>query len=488
MYFTSSFTHQKDKLMKPYLLLFTLLTVTCIVHAQTVLVKDSVVDNFTESFQLPGTPTTYAYDSACRLVMTQSPGGAISGGQNFFTYYPNSNNIYQVVSTILQGNLTTGVWIWRTSYRRTYTYNDKGNITSYEYGSWDTLTGTFPPNYGDTFLYSGDVKTKSFSRHRDSTTLAWVTVADTSFYYNNKGQLDSLVAVSHPSEQKTALYFSYYSSGKLYKTTDSPRTGDSAGIYHFYDSTGYISTDSAVAYSHANSGDSLIVSYISTLTTYYDENNRKTEDLFHVVKTYLLSGFIYSKTFYTYGVCQSVFPVSYVDFNVIRLNDNAVLNWQTATEINTSSFQIQRSTDGVHFTVVGSVKASGNSSHQAYTFTDVNALLLNISKLYYRLAERDYNGSISYSKTVVLDIAAGKLFVHVSPNPVTGSINIYAASTMGAAQIIVTDMRGKVAYSGKQNIVAGNKISINASGFAKGIYIVTIQSTSQNEQLKIVKE
>jgi methionine-rich copper-binding protein CopC len=88
-------------------------------------------------------------------------------------------------------------------------------------------------------------------------------------------------------------------------------------------------------------------------------------------------------------------PVTMLNFSASLQNGNALLQWQTATEINTKNFTIQHSTDALSWTNIGVVSAAGNSN-----------LLLNYKFLhktpekgnnYYRIAETDIDGKAQLS-------------------------------------------------------------------------------------------
>jgi hypothetical protein len=51
-----------------------------------------------------------------------------------------------------------------------------------------------------------------------------------------------------------------------------------------------------------------------------------------------------------------------INFSASLEKNNVVLRWQTATEINSAWYNIQRSKDGIHFNNIGKVKAAGNST------------------------------------------------------------------------------------------------------------------------------
>ncbi len=140
---------------------------------------------------------------------------------------------------------------------------------------------------------------------------------------------------------------------------------------------------------------------------------------------------------------------------------NVLLQWTTLTEINEDKFDVQSSTDGVHFTTIGSVKAAGTSSTpKSYKYTDNGAAGLT----YYRLAEADNAGHIVNSD--VINIDNGKQAqVTISPNPTTTYINI--SGSVSAATIY--DAGGRLV------LTSVKQTQINVSKLLPGIYFITIQ-------------
>ncbi|MBK8555782.1 MAG: T9SS type A sorting domain-containing protein [Lewinellaceae bacterium] len=117
----------------------------------------------------------------------------------------------------------------------------------------------------------------------------------------------------------------------------------------------------------------------------------------------------------------SVFPVELLSFSAAVENDLPVLRWQTATELNTKHFLVERSTDGKTFAAVGTVAAAGYSTATStYRFEDHQAVR---GMLYYRLKIEDLNGVYDYSPIESLRwSAAGQWQVY--PNPANTSIVI----------------------------------------------------------------
>ncbi|MBL7815944.1 MAG: T9SS type A sorting domain-containing protein [Saprospiraceae bacterium] len=169
-------------------------------------------------------------------------------------------------------------------------------------------------------------------------------------------------------------------------------------------------------------------------------------------------------------------PVELVSFtgSVINQND-AKLQWQTATELNNAYFAVERSFDGQNFVEIGQVKGSGtsNQTHQ-YTFIDRN---LPQSVAYYRLRQIDNDGKQSLSNAISLRFDKAKHTIAVFPNPTTDKIFIQNyENTEGG---VLMDNLGRIITQYPQ---LPHEISISHLPF--GIYILKIG----NQNFKIVKQ
>jgi hypothetical protein len=76
-------------------------------------------------------------------------------------------------------------------------------------------------------------------------------------------------------------------------------------------------------------------------------------------------------------------PITLLNFEAKAENDYIMVQWYTLKEIEIDSFIVERSTDAVHFTEIGRVKASGSSNTLlAYALVDSKPLM---GLVYYRL-------------------------------------------------------------------------------------------------------
>jgi len=112
-------------------------------------------------------------------------------------------------------------------------------------------------------------------------------------------------------------------------------------------------------------------------------------------------------------------PIRQVSFEGLNKSDKNFLSWQTIDEINTLSFDIERSENGTDFSVIGSVSAVGKGNNN-YSFTDDQ--LLN-GNLYYQLRMQDNDGVFTYSKIIMLSAKQSFKF-NVYPNPAKNNITL----------------------------------------------------------------
>lgn len=179
-------------------------------------------------------------------------------------------------------------------------------------------------------------------------------------------------------------------------------------------------------------------------------------------------------------------PVTMLSFDAVRAGKSNNLIWTTTNEINSSRFEIERSTNGINYVSIGSVNTIGNStSKQTYRFMDVNPAKGNN---YYRIKSIDLDNS--YKLSVVRNVKnLGFVEMMINPNPVASIMNIsLEAESNENASIIITDLSGRKVYSGMKNVIAGsNNIPVDVNNLNKGIYIVTLRLSGETLIKKITK-
>ena len=176
-------------------------------------------------------------------------------------------------------------------------------------------------------------------------------------------------------------------------------------------------------------------------------------------------------------------PVELMDFEVKRYMDDEVeINWTTASEINSSHFEVEKSNDAYNFNMVDKVNSVGNSTtFQEYATIDRRPFK---GVNYYRLKQVDIDGSFEYSsiKTIQFSNSFGEIQIY--PNPAKDIITIKMPDSEFATSIKLTDQLGRTIQ-----VLNQDESSINVSWLPNGIYYLSITSERANfvEKLLIGK-
>lgn len=118
-------------------------------------------------------------------------------------------------------------------------------------------------------------------------------------------------------------------------------------------------------------------------------------------------------------------PVKFTSITAENVSKNInKINWNVENEINIIRYDIEKSTDGRSFVMIGNVASSFNNGQSGtYHFVDS---LVGSDDVFYRVKSVDFDGSKSYSNIVRISASEAKQMLYVSPNPVQNKlINLY---------------------------------------------------------------
>ncbi|MEO5946395.1 MAG: T9SS type A sorting domain-containing protein [Chitinophagaceae bacterium] len=176
---------------------------------------------------------------------------------------------------------------------------------------------------------------------------------------------------------------------------------------------------------------------------------------------------------WTLSSVNNPLPVQFILFNVKCESNKVVINWKTAQENNSSHFNIEQSTDGINWSVTGSVPAAGNSTDErSYSFIDNNP----VQNSFYRIAECDINGRSQYTSILKVSCDFNDV-LKVWPNPVSKmvfvNINTNSRST---AVIKVFDTNGALIKVQRTALLQGNnQVNMDMEKFPAGMYQLMIE-------------
>ena len=201
---------------------------------------------------------------------------------------------------------------------------------------------------------------------------------------------------------------------------------------------------------------------------------------------YVLQGEISGFSSFYFASDPIVLPLQFLTFKGALQKNTTILQWETANEVNTSHFEVERSIDGNNFRLIGTVEAAGNSTGTLkYSHVDDKALLQSATKLYYRLKQVDEDGSFTYSKTIIIALNSDYT-VSMHPNPITDVLKIrLSLSKAQKVQIYVTDVNGRDVYKASRFVSAGqSELQINTKAWHAQLYSVRITG-SDNKPLAV---
>jgi len=185
-------------------------------------------------------------------------------------------------------------------------------------------------------------------------------------------------------------------------------------------------------------------------------------------------------TQYSFSTAAAL-PVKLLSFTAVKQGDAVKLDWATSQEINSKSFEVERSA-GTGFTKIGTVEAKGYSSVKtSYSFFDRQPLSgLNL----YRLKQLDLDGKFEYSPVVKI-VFSRQPGIRITPNPASTFVNIGIDNSNEAITIQIIDLNGRLL---KQQVLApgAQNTPVTVSGLAKGLYTVKAIGSSGMTTQKVL--
>ena len=193
---------------------------------------------------------------------------------------------------------------------------------------------------------------------------------------------------------------------------------------------------------------------------------------------------------YSWKIRERILPVLLVDFYGYTVNDQNNLFWHTAAEVDNEKFEIERSKDGVSFAKIGEVEGHGTSVRgQSYQFVDEDPFTgIN----YYRLKQKDFDGTFEYSNIISLIIDKGDDLsrVNIFPNPVKNMLSIDFSTKQFVNRFVefsVTSMTGAQLIRHQIDTRDASTFSYNIGELPGGVYLVEIKDKHEIISEKIMK-
>jgi hypothetical protein len=257
--------------------------------------------------------------------------------------------------------------------------------------------------------------------------------------------------------------------------------------------------DSALLANNSNSSSSSQIGIDNVITI--GSSNTQNQNITLTLADFQASLGIYVMEFYfenvgasnqNYGIYFTDFsapvyllPVDLMSFEANQTGKHVNLKWITASEINNSHFEVQRSKDGESWLTIGTVQGSGSSDQMnVYQFIDVNPMSgIN----YYLLKQVDFDGTESYSDLREV-IISGSLpdKVSIYPNPAGNFVNVDVPADVETVKTEIRTVDGRVLMNNTFSNITQAAVSIEH--LTPGMYYIHIQMGDQHIVRPFVKQ
>jgi len=182
---------------------------------------------------------------------------------------------------------------------------------------------------------------------------------------------------------------------------------------------------------------------------------------------------------FTFGSDDVINPLPvnwlYVRAKLVTDGNEALVQWGTSSEVDNDYFEIQRSNDGVNFTVIGIEEAS-RTGRGEYVWLDEKPYT---GVVYYRIRQVDFDGTYSFSKVVSVNFKPkeDKNSLMVYPNPTNSrNVNLLVNSNLESEITFrIFNAIGKQIFTNTIKLTKGvNNIKINKLPYMpSGMYIIS---------------
>ncbi len=173
-------------------------------------------------------------------------------------------------------------------------------------------------------------------------------------------------------------------------------------------------------------------------------------------------------------------PIELVNFEVQTTERSNTLQWTTASELNGDFFEVQHSTDGVHFEGLDLVNAVGESSTIQY-YDYIHSFVASGTH-YYRLRLVDNDGTFEYSATKAVtigDLSTGTVSIYPNPTTTTQIISIVLEQAADRTVQLINTI-GVIVY---ETTLQDNVLQVNLNELTVGVYSVVITDNDSHISL-----
>jgi hypothetical protein len=177
-------------------------------------------------------------------------------------------------------------------------------------------------------------------------------------------------------------------------------------------------------------------------------------------------------------------PVELVSFS--GACDNGIINltWQTASEFNSSHFDVEKSRDGENWQVLTTLPSAGTSNELiTYQSTDQNGTEGNN---YFRLRQVDIDGTEKLYDPINVscsEVTTGYFSSFPNPSGTSFQVVVNNKELIGACTLNMVDASGKVIEQRTIDVKEGINLFVINQELTPGIYFLNITNGAKSTQI-----
>jgi hypothetical protein len=176
-------------------------------------------------------------------------------------------------------------------------------------------------------------------------------------------------------------------------------------------------------------------------------------------------------------------PVKFESFMLSLEVSDVLVQWSTAQEINSATYEVEKSLDAKNWNTIAYILAAVNSSSVSnYSYKDKE---VSGSVIYYRIKEVDQNGTVTYTsiRSIRTETAVFNSNIKIANSQHTVFIQ-FQQEVKGNVMVRLISLSGQIITQQVVNQPVG-QLTLNANSNLKGNYIISI---SNGQDVSVAKQ
>lgn len=187
---------------------------------------------------------------------------------------------------------------------------------------------------------------------------------------------------------------------------------------------------------------------------------------------------------YPVYIISSTLPVTLLRFDGELKNKAIQLTWETVSAEGMKDFVVEKSTDGVHFSSIGTVTALNQLSLKTYHFTDGQPAENN----YYRLRMNERSGSYKWSPVVTIRYSGLQQRVSLVNNPFGNHLELAFTKPAANIRLQLIHTNGALVAEKAAGAVQGSYRWNFPANLSRGTYVLKALVDNDIFVFKVVKQ